>query len=147
MLIMLRRSSASDIGDMLGIEKRCFSSPWSMPSLMYHILHPRALSLTAVIRGQTAGYVMAHDEGEDLHVTNLAVDPEFQRMGAAHFMMRSIISLSEKEGFHRIVLEVRESNEAALSLYRGLGFAVYGRSEGYYDDTGEAALLMERRNV
>lgn len=132
---------------MLAIERQCFSSPWSMPALMYHILSRRALSLTAVIRGQVAGYVMASDEGEDLHVTNLAVDPEFQRMGAADFMMRSVISLSEKEGFHRTVLEVREHNAAALSLYRSLGFIVYARQAGYYNDTGEAALVMERKNI
>ncbi|MBO4360902.1 MAG: ribosomal protein S18-alanine N-acetyltransferase [Eubacteriaceae bacterium] len=147
MLIMLRRSAASDISDMMLIEKRCFRSPWSMPALMYHILHHKAISLTAVIRAQTAGYVMAVDEGEDLHVTNLAVHPDFQRMGAAAFMMSQIILLSEKEGFCRIVLEVRESNAAALGLYRSLGFCVYSRSKNYYDDTGEDALLMERRNV
>ena len=132
---------------MMAIERSCFSSPWSMPALMYHIVSRRALSLTAVMRGQVAGYVMAAEEGEDLHITNLAVDPAFQGMGAADFMMRTVISLSEKEGFHRCVLEVREHNSAALGLYRSLGFAVYARRDNYYDDTGEAALVMERKNV
>ena len=42
----------------------------------------------------------------------------------------------------RIWLEVRPSNSAARALYRGAGFIEEGRRPGYYNDTGEDALLM-----
>ena len=45
--------------------------------------------------------------------------------------------------FKIVVLEVRPSNEHALTLYESFGFRVVGRRRGYYYDTGEDALVME----
>jgi [ribosomal protein S18]-alanine N-acetyltransferase len=42
-----------------------------------------------------------------------------------------------------VVLEVRPSNQHAVSLYESFGFRVVGRRRGYYYDTGEDALVME----
>ena len=42
-------------------------------------------------------------------------------------------------------LEVRESNVAAISLYRKLGFEIIMKRPGYYTDTREDALIMGRR--
>ncbi len=43
-----------------------------------------------------------------------------------------------------VELEVRESNDPAVSLYRDLGFAVGGVKPDYYGD-GEDAYLMQKR--
>ena len=39
-------------------------------------------------------------------------------------------------------LEVRESNDAAINLYKTLGFAATGRRENYYSEPPEAAIVM-----
>jgi ribosomal-protein-alanine N-acetyltransferase len=41
-------------------------------------------------------------------------------------------------------LEVKPSNQAALSLYQKFGFTEAGRRRGYYKDTGEDALILWR---
>jgi ribosomal-protein-alanine N-acetyltransferase len=41
-----------------------------------------------------------------------------------------------------LFLEVRESNEAALKLYRKLGFGEIGRREKYYENPEETAIVM-----
>jgi len=38
---------------------------------------------------------------------------------------------------------VRPSNRPALNLYKSLGFVPVGRRPGYYEDTGEDALILE----
>jgi ribosomal-protein-alanine N-acetyltransferase len=40
------------------------------------------------------------------------------------------------------LLEVRQSNQAAILLYRSAGFETTGVRRGYYSDTGEDALEM-----
>jgi ribosomal protein S18 acetylase RimI-like enzyme len=40
-------------------------------------------------------------------------------------------------------LEVRESNSAALNLYRNMGFQEVSRRPNYYQDTGETAVVMK----
>ena len=43
-----------------------------------------------------------------------------------------------------ITLEVRQSNEAALALYRKYGFEQSGRRKNYYDNPTEDALILWR---
>jgi len=45
-----------------------------------------------------------------------------------------------------VLLEVREGNEGARRLYRLYGFREIGKRRGYYADTGEDAIIMERRS-
>ena len=42
-----------------------------------------------------------------------------------------------------MLLEVRQSNHAAICLYRKLGFAQIGVRRGYYHAPEEDALLMQ----
>jgi ribosomal-protein-alanine N-acetyltransferase len=44
-------------------------------------------------------------------------------------------------------LEVKPSNQAALSLYQKFGFIEAGRRRGYYKDTGEDALILWRNGL
>jgi ribosomal-protein-alanine N-acetyltransferase len=41
-------------------------------------------------------------------------------------------------------LEVRESNEAAVALYKGYGFQPIGRRRNYYDHPREDAIVMRK---
>ena len=50
---------------------------------------------------------------------------------------------ARRRRFKIVVLEVRPSNQHAVSLYESFGFRVVGRRRGYYYDTGEDALVME----
>jgi ribosomal-protein-alanine N-acetyltransferase len=45
----------------------------------------------------------------------------------------------------RVFLEVRESNESGIEFYAKNGFAKTGRRADYYHDSGEAAILMEKK--
>jgi ribosomal-protein-alanine N-acetyltransferase len=54
---------------------------------------------------------------------------------------------AKEEGAVTSFLEVRESNEAALEMYRKFGFVESGRREGYYKDNGEDAILMSLKSL
>ena len=68
-------------------------------------------------------------------VLNMAVDPAFRRRGIAKRLLHPAL-----EG--EVFLEVRESNAAALGLYRALGFQAAGRRRAYYCDPDEDAIVM-----
>ena len=44
-------------------------------------------------------------------------------------------------------MEVRPSNLAAQNLYQKFGFEIKGVQKGYYNDTGEDALIMWNKNL
>ena len=47
----------------------------------------------------------------------------------------------------QMTLEVRVTNEKAISLYTSLGFEVAGRRKNYYEDNSEDAFIMWCHNT
>ena len=56
--------------------------------------------------------------------------------------MEAIFCHARQNNITFITLEVRESNLAAISLYKSLGFFEVGRLKGYYDSPKEDGLIL-----
>ncbi len=93
-------------------------------------------------KGQIIGYICFWVVLDEAHLANLAVAPEARRQGVAAFLLKTMIRYLRARGVKQILLEVRERNKAALSLYHKFGFKIDGRRKGYYSDTKEDAILM-----
>jgi [ribosomal protein S18]-alanine N-acetyltransferase len=89
------------------------------------------------------GYLCLWEVADEVHITNVAVRPDVRRHGIAKGLLRTVLDDARTRAFKIVVLEVRPSNEHALTLYESFGFRVVGRRRGYYYDTGEDALVME----
>ena len=61
-------------------------------------------------------------------------------MGAA--LLYSLITTARDRNLERATLEVRASNQSAISLYEKFGFKIAGRRRRYYKDNGEDALIL-----
>lgn len=81
------------------------------------------------------------DNGE---IMNVAVDPEYRRLGIGRRMMTELIREGSARGAVTFGLEVRESNGGARRLYEELGFEVVGRRKSYYSHPTEDAILMTK---
>ena len=88
------------------------------------------------------GIVTVLDEGD---VVKVAVDQEYQGQGIGTALMENLIQRMQESGVRTIHLEVRQSNESAIALYRKMGFAEDGIRKDYYENPVENALLMSRR--
>lgn len=77
--------------------------------------------------GETTAAVRGAVVGDLLHVARLAVRPHLRRRGLAGTLMRAITAWSTSHGATRCVLQVAVGNEAALALYRRLGFREHHR--------------------
>lgn len=138
-----RYTRPGDLPGIMKLEKECFTSPWSVRMITFHILSSAAFSFSLMSDEELAGYIMGMPDDGSIHITNLAVAPDFRRKGYASFMIGQVKELAWELGIGRIFLEVRENNLAAIALYEKEGFTLCGREEGYYEDSGEAALIME----
>lgn len=79
------------------------------------------------VEGVTAGAVRGAIVGEWLHVSRLAVRPEFRRRGLASALMSALAGWGRAHGAERWVLQVAEDNTGALKLYSGLGCTEHHR--------------------
>ena len=138
--------AVSDLDQVLEIERASFPTPWTRAAFCYEIEQNKVARCT-VLRGRRGivGYLCLWEIGHEIHVTNLAVHPEWRRRGMARQLLRAALIDGVARGVTLAFLEVRPSNTRALALYESLGFQVIGRRNGYYFDTGEDALVMEAR--
>ena len=84
---------------------------------------------------------------EEAHIIMLAIHPEFQGRGFGQALLWALLKSACDRQLERATLEVRESNLAAVSLYKKFGFKEAGRRKRYYEDTGEDAAVMWRSGL
>ncbi len=138
------RMRSEDLDEILVIERASFTLPWSRGAFLYEMEQNR-VARCSVMRenGHVAGYVCIWEIGDELHITNIAVDPARRRQGLGRALLTYVIEDGRARGLRVVALEVRPSNREARTLYDSFGFRVVGRRKGYYYDTGEDALVME----
>jgi [ribosomal protein S18]-alanine N-acetyltransferase len=138
--------AVSDLDQVLEIERASFPTPWSRAAFCYEIEQNKVARCT-VLRGRRGivGYLCLWEIGHEIHITNLAVRPEWRRRAVGRRLLAGALAEGIARGVALAFLEVRPSNTRALALYESLGFQVIGRRMGYYFDTGEDALVMEAR--
>lgn len=90
------------------------------------------------------GFLLAWRLGDELEIQTVATAPEARRRGVGRALVLAAIDEARATGCQRLLLEVRASNQAALGLYRALGFEQDGLRRGYYSDPTEDAVLMSR---
>ena len=131
------------LDQVMGIEHQCFTAPWSLSTFLREITeNPYAVYLVAVEAGTVVGYCGTWFVLDEAHITNIAIDPQWQRRGVAKRLLGQMFSLARARGVRRATLEVRESNMAARRLYASLGFIEAGIRPGYYSDNNEDAVIM-----
>ncbi len=126
------------------LEKLCFSSPWSAQSM--ELLTNEGIGVGYLLTDGREGPVVAYggmlitvDEGQ---ITNIAVHPDHRRRGYGAAIVHALLRHAKDCRLESVSLEVRASNEAAISLYRAAGFAEAGRRKGFYTKPVEDALVM-----
>ena len=144
--VTIDRMTRDDIEQGIAIEQRSFTMPWSRNLFLAEFRNPN-VSLMLVARtpegaGAVIGYIVCWVVADEMHILDLATMPEWRRRGIARQLVLAAVRQADCRGATRAFLEVRASNEAALSLYETLGFSRSLVREGYYDMPLENAVVM-----
>lgn len=142
----VREMSARDIPRILEIERESFLTPWTEEMFRSQLRFENYAINLALLEGETiVGYAAAWIVCDEIHLLSIAVEPARRRKGLGSEIFEAVCSVGRSRGGERVILEVREGNAPARSFYRMLGFSEIGKRRGYYSDTGENAIVMERR--
>lgn len=143
--LIVRMAEESDIRPMAEMDILCFSAPWSEESFRKEITENRlALYIVAEISGRMVGYAGLWSIVDEGHITNVAVHPDFRRKGIGEALITVLLNHTLENGILSHTLEVRASNDPAISLYSKFGFKPAGLRKNYYEDNGEDAIIMWR---
>ena len=90
--------------------------------------------------GKAVGFVGLYVLTGEADIVRVGVLPQYRNRGIARAVLKR--SLEDTDG--DVFLDVRESNAAAIALYRSLGFYDTGVRKNYYSEPEENAVLMKR---
>ena len=143
--IHVRQAERADLLAVYRIETEAFGQPWPFSAFEQYLGEPGFLVATS---DSVAGYVVADvvsDRGVPVgHIKDIAVHEGKRGEGIGGLLLARALGVLASEGVQATKLEVRESNERAIELYRSYGFEYRTTVPGYYED-GEDALLLVRR--
>ncbi len=131
----IRAATKADLQAIAGIQSASpEASQWTPESYLEH-----ECLIAADARGAVRGFLAARATAPgEKEILNVAVEPSARRAGLGRRLVETALFNGRGEWF----LEVRESNLAAISLYKSLGFRPIGRRDCYYHDPAEAAIVM-----
>ena len=142
--LVIRQAKLYDVPAMARIEREAFDEPWSAAEITKDVTAGGGLYVAAALLDEElAGYAEIRIVAGEAQVYNIAVAAEKRREGIGGALLRHMIEKAEESGCTVLKLEVMDGNEAAMELYRKLGFREVGRRKGYYAKGRRDAVLMD----
>jgi ribosomal-protein-alanine N-acetyltransferase len=147
----VRRMREGDLPAVRAIETLSFSNPWSDNTFRGEIQNISISSPMVVVRkpgnpvvadDPVVAYIVYWQIRDDVQINNVAVHPDHRGLGLGEAMMRYAIAKVRAAGASFVTLEVRQSNTAAVTLYKKLGFEILGTRKNYYTKPDEDAHVM-----
>ncbi len=139
----IRPMSLLDLPAVMEIERQVMPSPWTEAGYRYELTANALAHYLALFAGPLLlGYVGYWLVAGEARINIIAVAAERQGRGLGGLLMLAMLDDAHSRGAQEASLEVRRGNLPAQTLYCRYGFQVVGERKGYYQDTGEDALLM-----
>lgn len=138
------KMTEAHVAQVAQLEQLCFSAPWSENAIAGELRNPLSCWLVAAEGDKVCGYVGSQAVLGEADMMNIAVHPDCRRQGIAKKLVEQLILELKNAGNYQLALEVRASNEAAISLYENIGFRQVGRRPKYYAKPTEDALILRK---
>ena len=130
----------ADRAAVLALEASSFSNPWTAETFDRMLLSPVSQVYVARLESRAiVAFCACWVIDDEMHINTLAVDRRLRRQGIADRLVREAL---RQAGVRCATLEVRRSNDAALRLYRNLGFEVRAVRREYYQNPVEDGLIL-----
>lgn len=142
----IRKLQKEDAKNIEGLERKSFHSPWPLAEIEYELLdNPCSIVLGLFDEDGLCGYIDFMITFDSATINRICVLETKRKKGYATLLLKEMekICKEQEEPVEWITLEVRESNIAAQSLYRKMGYMNITVKKMYYED-GENAIYMMR---
>jgi len=141
---IFRKGTEKDINDIAELEARTFSDAWTARSVQETFEQAQAFITVAEVRGRFAGYCIIYYVMDEAEIARVAISEDVRRQGVGKGLLDYACECCRKKKIGRLLLDVRESNEGAITFYEKYGFQTDGIRKNFYELPKENAVLMSR---
>lgn len=148
-MITLRAAISLDIPVLVSMEQEIYpESPWSAAQFREELAGVPSTRkyLVAVDQSKIVGYGGIALAGDLADIHTLTVIAEYRRRGIATLILEQLEQWAIGKGSNALMLEMREGNEAAMSLYNQVGYQLISRRDNYYAK-GIHALILRKEVI
>lgn len=143
--MIARELKVEDSAAVAEMEQQIFSDPWSEKSVLDTVRQKQSVCFAVEKAGHLLGYLLAYHAADEAEIARIAVQKETRRQGAAGKLMLALENYCVEQHIRTLLLDVRESNEAARSFYTKHGFTEDGIRQAFYRNPSEDAVLMSKQ--
>lgn len=146
MSVSIRRMQQADVDIIFKLEKEIFVDAWTRESFLSEV-ESRQNSYPCVLlkNNLVAGYAVVWYYSGEIHIGNFAIHPDFRKQGLGQILLTNI--LDKFNEYDAAYLEVRESNIAAINLYKKFAFEELYVRENYYPNNENAIVMWKKLNI
>lgn len=140
---MLRPAVVDDAASIVVLESGVFGADaWGVDAVMAELTTDNRSVAVAEVDGSVVGYAAVSTAGDVADLTRIAVSSDVRRLGVGGVLLMWAMEAARAAGAERVMLEVAESNAAALGLYVSQGFVEISRRRAYYAGAVDAVVLQ-----
>ena len=136
----------TDIADLAEIEKEA-PSAWSRSAIAAELKQRDGIQLVSTMGSATSGWLCCRINGREAELLKVTVSRKCRRKGVATLLLNSLEKELRDHGVSELFLEVRSSNDSAITFYLQVGFTEVGRRISYYKQPLDDALLLKKKLV
>ena len=135
------------------LDRLCLGGLWTAEGYLREVNSPNSSLLTLNLteqrdrKRQIVGIGCLWSILEEAHITLLGIHPECQQQGFGSLLLLSLLQDAIARKLAWATLEVNANNAKAINLYKKFGFEIIGKRKGYYQSTGEDALVLWLKKI
>jgi len=139
----IRPMRIDDLPQVQAVDEISFSNPWPKNAYRFELLeNQNGYCWVAEMNDRIVGMIVCWLIIDEMHIATIAVHPDHRQRGIGRQLVVAALKALIPQGALSATLEVRAGNIVAQNLYRYFGFENVGLRKGYYQDSGEDAVLM-----
>ncbi|YAI82895.1 MAG: ribosomal protein S18-alanine N-acetyltransferase [cyanobacterium endosymbiont of Rhopalodia sterrenbergii] len=146
--LILNTPHYAQLTQLVELDRICLGGLWTKKGYQRELDNPNSsLLVLSIESGPIIGCGCFWAIIEEAHVVLLMIHPDYQGQGLGQLLLYSLLKKAAKCNLERATLEVQVSNQSALAVYQKINFQLVGRRKGYYQKTGEDALILWRGDL
>ena len=144
----------AEVSHVVALDQICLGGMWKEEAYLREIESDKStlvvlhLSETKLgIDSRIIGMACLWSIVDEAHITLLGIDPNYRRQGLGQLLLLTLLEDAIARNLSWATLEVNVNNQKAINLYKKFGFEAVGKRKGYYQSTGEDAVVFWLKNL